>query len=746
MLNDYRIRTLADYVKSFDLYKQIWDANEKDKNDLKKAEEELDKLQGNDYAVASSQVETLKGKIELNKQDLQTILKNKKLYEDSLANTNVKDLQKLSDYEVKIVLNTLQNKKAEIEKKMNANADQPWKNFNLDSHTTEAELSSSGRLSLMTELSKINNLIDECNKKLGISQDELSKINNLIDEYNKKLGISQDDTAIVNLGFPRSHVGSLNSDMGTPDAPAFNPVNSRKSVETLTKDYDKLVKEIWNIVRNIKDSDDKSIKNIEVRRNQMDTIEKQINHMTGNKASEILADSKAFLENINKYIDLLDQKTSIASLSKDNPKIKEIDKELDDLKRLLDGESLNREHSQQSENIKKYSVLEYDGVTYVISNDISKDDIIKGLDGIPTDKPIKLISNLVPGLNKISVKKGDDKIDLPFRVKLSDDGKITVLSRENIPVKDYQKNSPKVNLGNYATYKYDGVTYVFGNDLDKDKILKGIPGLEGEEKVMLVNSLKPGDNQINVMKDGKQVKLPILVNLGSDGLLKVKDDKEKELKANYFGNTVKNSNPSLNPVSTPTPDLDNSNNRNEIKEEHPMKEKLKRIVKNNWQRVVMGLVGLGVLASGALGIVSVINNMPENAVQQTNTITTEKHQISDEVKDKVQESQDEVANVNYQSVVNDVANSGLDVYSDAYSATSRTNGQDANEWFQYGSPIAVYNTASHSYQDLTPEMLDSLDALKALANDPNNAVLFGESMQNASGFMNAQDLVANMQK
>ena len=725
MLNDYRIRTLADYVKSFDLYKQIWDANEKDKKDLKKAEEELDKLQGNDYAVASSQVETLKGKIELNKQDLQTILKNKKLYEDSLANTNVKDLQKLSDYEVKIVLNTLQNKKAEIEKKMNANADQPWKNFNLDSHTTEAELSSSGRLSLMTELSKINNLIDECNKKLGISQD---------------------DTAIVNLGFPRSHVGSLNSDMGTPDAPAFNPVNSRKSVETLTKDYDKLVKEIWNIVRNIKDSDDKSIKNIEVRRNQMDTIEKQINHMTGNKASEILADSKAFLENINKYIDLLDQKTSIASLSKDNPKIKEIDKELDDLKRLLDGESLNQEHSQQSENIKNYSVLEYDGVTYVISNDISKDDIIKGLDGIPTDKPIKLISNLVPGLNKISVKKGDDKIDLPFRVKLSDDGKITVLSRENIPVKDYQKNSPKVNLGNYATYKYDGVTYVFGNDLDKDKILKGIPGLEGEEKVMLVNSLKPGDNQINVMKDGKQVKLPILVNLGSDGLLKVKDDKEKELKANYFGNTVKNSNPSLNPVSTPTPDLDNSNNRNEIKEEHPMKEKLKRIVKNNWQRVVMGLVGLGVLASGALGIVSVINNMPENAVQQTNTITTEKHQISDEVKDKVQESQDEVANVNYQSVVNDVANSGLDVYSDAYSATSRTNGQDANEWFQYGSPIAVYNTASHSYQDLTPEMLDSLDALKALANDPNNAVLFGESMQNASGFMNAQDLVANMQK
>lgn len=725
MLNDYRIRTLADYVKSFDLYKQIWDANEKDKNDLKKAEEELDKLQGNDYAVASSQVETLKGKIELNKQDLQIILKNKKLYEDSLANTNVKDLQKLSDYEVKIVLNTLQNKKAEIEKKMNANADQPWKNFNLDSHTTEAELSSSGRLSLMTELSKINNLIDECNKKLGISQD---------------------DTAIVNLGFPRSHVGSLNSDMGTPDAPAFNPVNSRKSVETLTKDYDKLVKEIWNIVRNIKDSDDKSIKNIEVRRNQMDMIEKQINHMTGNKASEILADSKAFLENINKYIDLLDRKTSIASLSKDNPKIKEIDKELDDLKRLLDGESLNREHSQQSENIKNYSVLEYDGVTYVISNDISKDDIIKGLDGIPTDKPIKLISNLVPGLNKISVKKGDDKIDLPFRVKLSDDGKITVLSRENIPVKDYQKNSPKVNLGNYATYKYDGVTYVFGNDLDKDKILKGIPGLEGEEKVMLVNSLKPGDNQINVMKDGKQVKLPILVNLGSDGLLKVKDDKEKELKANYFGNTVKNSNPSLNPVSTPTPDLDNSNNRNEIKEEHPMKEKLKRIVKNNWQRVVMGLVGLGVLASGALGIVSVINNMPENAVQQTNTITTEKHQISDEVKDKVQESQDEVANVNYQSVVNDVANSGLDVYSDAYSATSRTNGQDANEWFQYGSPIAVYNTASHSYQDLTPEMLDSLDALKALANDPNNAVLFGESMQNASGFMNAQDLVANMQK
>ena len=66
--------------------------------------------------------------------------------------------------------------------------------------------------------------------------------------------------------------------------------------------------------------------------------------------------------------------------------------------------------------------------------------------------------------------------------------------------------------------------------------------------------------------------------------------------------------------------------------------------------------------------------------------------------------------------------------------------------FQYDSPVGVYNTATHSYQNLTADQLASLDALEALAQDPNNAVLFGESMQNASGFMNAQDLIQSIQK
>ena len=47
---------------------------------------------------------------------------------------------------------------------------------------------------------------------------------------------------------------------------------------------------------------------------------------------------------------------------------------------------------------------------------------------------------------------------------------------------------------------------------------------------------------------------------------------------------------------------------------------------------------------------------------------------------------------------------------------------------------------------LTQEQLSNPEFLNTLANDPNNAILFGNSMQDPSGFMSLSDALSEIAK
>ncbi len=88
---------------------------------------------------------------------------------------------------------------------------------------------------------------------------------------------------------------------------------------------------------------------------------------------------------------------------------------------------------------------------------------------------------------------------------------------------------------------------------------------------------------------------------------------------------------------------------------------------------------------------------------------------------------------------------GHTVFTNAYDAASNANGVVSNEWFS-NNPLDVFNTATNSYMGLTPEQLNDPTFMAELANDPNNAVLFGNSMSDPSGFMGLDDVVQEITK
>ncbi len=520
--------------------------------------------------------------------------------------------------------------------------------------------------------------------------------------------------------------------------------SSSQDVQDLVAEGRKAVLEIWDLIKkgSQKGNEDNSDILIEVSsaKGKFNNFLKKL----GSDADSLLKTDKEFLRKIDYYLQLCDEMESYQSMLKDAALGRKLptQEKPDDLKRKIEDVYNEIENKYKAlggkddavlsnTQVKGYAVFDFDGVTYVVSDEVTESMIKQGLDGVNSDKVI-LLSGIKPGINNYSAKG--------LKINADSSGKITVMDKDgkNIDSKYYDEIR-KTELGNYAIYEYNGASYVFGNDLDSDKIRKGIPGLESSDNVMLVNSLKPGMNRLKL--DNNHA---VLINLDGDGKIKLTDADNKDLVASYFENDKNAVIPNLDNISIkdnnkPTPQR--------VNDEHKASKDLLSKLKKNWKKIVLGVATLAVVATAGLGISYVVRslNSPAQEVTQSREIESQEHRISDSVKSQVEETNNN-DNIDYQSVVNDVANSGLNVYSDAYSATSRTNGQTANQWFQYDSPIGVYNTATHSYQNLTADQLASLDTLEALAQDPNNAVLFGESMQNASGFMNAQDLVQSIQK
>lgn len=160
-----------------------------------------------------------------------------------------------------------------------------------------------------------------------------------------------------------------------------------------------------------------------------------------------------------------------------------------------------------------------------------------------------------------------------------------------------------------------------------------------------------------------------------------------------------------------------------------------------WQKVaivagVIVVVGVGVVVIGP-HIMEAINNLvnPENANTVSNTVST-----AGTVTDSAATTS-ATASLDYSSV----GGAGHTVFTNAGDAVSNANGVVSNQWFS-NNPVDVFNTATNSYMGLTPEQLADPKLMAQLAQDPNNAMLFGNSISDPSGFIGLDDVVSTMTK
>lgn len=159
----------------------------------------------------------------------------------------------------------------------------------------------------------------------------------------------------------------------------------------------------------------------------------------------------------------------------------------------------------------------------------------------------------------------------------------------------------------------------------------------------------------------------------------------------------------------------------------------------NWQKVaivagVIAIVGIGVFVVGPQ-IMNGINHMmnPEN-MDVVNHMTHATSAVHDTASQTLQ-------SMDYSSI----GGAGHTVFTNAADATNNVNGVLSNQWFS-NNPIDVFNTATNSYMGLTPDQLNDPNFLAELAKDPNNAMLFGNSMSDPSGFIGLDDIVNTVTK
>ena len=343
----------------------------------------------------------------------------------------------------------------------------------------------------------------------------------------------------------------------------------------------------------------------------------------------------------------------------------------------------------------EYAVFKKDGELHVVGNftsDWLRDNYNQVVGDFINDKDITSIKLW----NRL--EKGDTPLDgFDVKVRVNNDGSIKVIG--NVDNLEYHNQILDNDLGERKEGKHfkDVDTEVMSEDAQNKKDDSGleiIPKEVDEEKDMSGLDIIPNS--------------PDFANLSS-GAEKVEPVKGRKI-------TRKEAKPSL------------------IKRGI---EKFKGLKK--WQKIaivagVIAVVGVGVFVVGPQ-IANLINNLmnPEN-VNVANQVT----QVTSSVQDTATQA---AQSIDYSSI----GGAGHTVFSNAADAANNVNGAISNQWFS-NNPIDVFNTATNSYMGLTPDQLSDPNLLAELAKDPNNAMLFGNSMSDPSGFIGLDDVVNTVTK
>lgn len=343
----------------------------------------------------------------------------------------------------------------------------------------------------------------------------------------------------------------------------------------------------------------------------------------------------------------------------------------------------------------EYAVFKKDGYLHVVGNftsDWLRDNYNQVVGDFINDKDITSIKLW----NRL--EKGDTPLDgFDVKVRVNNDGSIKVIG--NVDNLEYHNQILDNDLGERKEGKHfkDVDTEVMSEDAQNKKDDSGldiIPKVVDEEKDMSGLDIIPNS--------------PDFANLSS-GAEKVEPIKGRKI-------TRKEAKPSL------------------IKRGI---EKFKGLKK--WQKIaivagVIAVVGVGLYVVGPQ-VANLINNlMNSENVNVANQVT----QVTSSVQDTATQA---AQSIDYSNI----GGAGHTVFSNAADAANNVNGVISNQWFS-NNPIDVFNTATNSYMGLTPDQLSDPNLLAELAKDPNNAMLFGNSMSDPSGFIGLDDVVNTVTK
>lgn len=296
-------------------------------------------------------------------------------------------------------------------------------------------------------------------------------------------------------------------------------------------------------------------------------------------------------------------------------------------------------------------------------------------------------------------------------------------------MKDYDNN-----LSNdYIMLQRDGYIYIIG-DFSTDFIINHLDlfktnyDINSSKGIKLYNNLSVGENKLSDLN----------INVTKNSDLSLTLDEEIDCEFYKNGENISNKYRGLDiiPVSSYTDSFDNDKVDNKDlssakvvsrkKANSSLVEKFKKLNILKKAVVVAGIISF--IGLGSYLLKQNVNSLSTNV--QSNNYVSEPSYL-----DKVY---DRVDPLNYDNI-----SEGSQVFTNAYDAVSGSNGVTANEWFN-NNPVDVFNVSNNSYMNLSSSQLNNPSFMAELAQNPDNAILLGDSIDDPSGFVNLDDVVSNV--
>ena len=328
---------------------------------------------------------------------------------------------------------------------------------------------------------------------------------------------------------------------------------------------------------------------------------------------------------------------------------------------------------------------------------------------------------------------------------------------------------PNLTDSEYIIFKKGGYLHIVGNftsDWVSEHYSELLDGMNTDDiqGIKLWNKLNYGVTSL----PGFDVK----VKVSKDDRLKLFGDVDEIRYYNWFEEKEEKQFSRRKPLNDTEKIVDNTTEskskekkRKRVKKRKKAKksliQKFKELSKGKKALVIAALVALGVVIVGGTiqfgpaaiaGIQYLMNPDNVNTVSSTVQHVAPNINYSDIAANVSNAAQNASTAVN--DAVNNVASSvdftnlggaGHQVFSNAYDAVRGVNDLVSNQWFS-GNPVDVFNTATNEFLHLTQEQLHNPDVLSQLAQDPNNALLFGNSVNDPSGFVHLSDVIGNVVK